>query len=74
VELDAGVLYPSTSIGLIALLVGWVVNFYSINKYVGEYTETKDSLPRPQRISVSIGLVVTLFSLLAGYFILLGYA
>ncbi len=60
----------NASIGIIALVVGGVINFYSINKYRGDYAEIADKEPRPAGMLVGIGLLITLLALGAsGYFI-----
>ena len=60
----------NASVGIIALVVGGVVNFYSINKYRGDYAEIADKEPRPAGKLVGIGLVITLLALSgSGYFI-----
>ncbi|MEE8238800.1 MAG: hypothetical protein V3R13_01775, partial [Nitrososphaerales archaeon] len=60
----------NASVGIIALVVGGVINFYSINKYRGDYTEIADKEPRPAGMLVGIGLLITLLALGAsGYFI-----
>jgi len=58
------------NVGIIALVVGGVINFYSINKYRGDYAEIADKEPRPAGMLVGIGLLITLLALGAsGYFI-----
>ena len=60
----------NASVGIIALVVGGVINFYSINKYRGDYAEIADKEPRPAGMLVGIGLLITLLALGAsGYFI-----
>ncbi|MEE8114396.1 MAG: hypothetical protein V3T23_08565 [Nitrososphaerales archaeon] len=60
----------NASVGIIALIVGGVINFYSINKYRGDYAEIADKEPRPAGMLVGIGLLITLLALGAsGYFI-----
>jgi len=60
----------NASVGIIALVVGGVINFYSINKYRGDYAEIADKEPRPAGVLVGIGLLITLLALGAsGYFI-----
>ncbi len=60
----------NASVGIIALVVGGVINFYSINKYRGDYTEIADKEPRPAGMLVGIGLLITLLALgVSGYFI-----
>lgn len=59
----------NASVGIIALIVGGVVNFYSVNKYRGDYAEIADKEPRPAGTLIGIGLLVTLLALGAsGYF------
>ncbi len=60
----------NASVGIIALVVGGVINFYSINKYRGDYAEIADKEPRPAGMLVGIGLLITLLALgVSGYFI-----
>ena len=60
----------NASVGIIALVVGGVINFYSINKYRGDYAEIADKEPRPAGMLVGIGLLITLLALgVGGYFI-----
>jgi hypothetical protein len=60
----------NASVGVIALVAGGVVNFYSINKYRGDYSEIADKEPRPAGKLVGIGLAVTLLALGGvGYFL-----
>ena len=60
----------NASVGIIALIVGGVINFYSINKYRGDYAEIADKEPRPAGMLVGIGLLITLLALgVSGYFI-----
>ncbi len=60
----------NASVGIIALVVGGVINFYSINKYRGDYAEIADKEPRPAGMLMGIGLLITLLALGAsGYFI-----
>ncbi|MEE8239465.1 MAG: hypothetical protein V3R13_05205 [Nitrososphaerales archaeon] len=60
----------NASVGIIALVVGGVINFYSINKYRGDYAEIADKEPRPAGMLVGIVLLITLIALGAsGYFI-----
>ncbi len=60
----------NASVGIIALVVGGVVNFYSINKYRGDYAEIAEKEPRPAGKLMGIGLVITLLALSgSGYFI-----
>lgn len=56
----------NASVGMIALVVGAVINFYSINRYLAEYGEIEDKEPRPKGMFVGIGFLLTILALAMG--------
>lgn len=57
------------TVGIVALLVGAVVNFFAISKYRTEYGEIREKEPRPEGMFFGLGTLVTLMALAVG-----GYA
>lgn len=50
----------NTGLGLLAIIIGTIVNLFSIRKYKADYAEIKEKEPRPEGMFVLVGLLITL--------------
>ena len=59
------------TLGVLSLVAGGFVNFFSVYKYHVGYAEIKEKEPRPEGRNVAIGLLLSILSLgIAAYLIL----
>jgi uncharacterized membrane protein YidH (DUF202 family) len=56
--------------GIVALLVGTLVNFYAISKYRSEHSEIRRKEPRPEGMFLVLGVLVTLAAFALGAYII----
>ena len=65
---------PNAALGVVTIIVGSLVNLISIRKYRSDYADIKEKEPRPEKILVLLGLVLTVAVACIGIYAIYGTA
>ena len=64
----------NTGLGIVTVIIGSLVNLFSIKKYRSDYDEIKDKEPRPEGMLTLVGLLLTLVVAAVGIYAIYGVA
>jgi len=65
---------PNAGLGMVTVIVGSIVNLFSIKKYRSDYADIKEKEPRPEGMFTLVGLLLTVVVASVGIYAIYGLA